>query len=112
MGSCERTLIVVRVMSSSFANDNSERYRKCAAEVRALAVEMTNRKSKMLILELAKDYDWLAKWVEERAGSLPYAKQPTTKKEPLWRSAPGQNCDMTVSLRHFRSPRNSRFSLA
>lgn len=73
MGSCELTLIVVRVMSSSFANDNSERYRKCAAEVRALAVEMTNRKSKVLILKLAKDYDWLAKWVEERAGSLPYA---------------------------------------
>jgi hypothetical protein len=51
--------------------DDPEHWRKCAEEMRALADEMQDEKSKQTMLRIAADYERLAERAEEQAKRPP-----------------------------------------
>jgi hypothetical protein len=60
-------------MPASFIND-PKHWRDRAEEMRRIASEMVDEKSKQTMLRIAKDYDKLAQRAEERSGGLPQSK--------------------------------------
>jgi hypothetical protein len=60
-------------MSPTFLND-SRRWRDRADEMRTLASEISDPKSRMIMLRLANDYESLARRAERLADELPQGK--------------------------------------
>ena len=61
------------LLPSSFIND-PEHWRQRAAELRALAEQVSDLRSKQIMLGIANEYDRLAERAEKRAKGLPQSK--------------------------------------